>query len=75
MSRTRRSLPEDELPCYATDHQTGDVTPNPVFRHGRWWDGYRYAHHRRDLESDQQRLLNNQLLGTFMDSQSASAGL
>lgn len=75
MSRNRRSLPEDELPVYATDSHTGDVTPDPVLRHGQWWDGFMHDHHRRDLERDRQRLRRNQDMRRFVRNQSASADL
>ena len=72
MSRSRQSLPTDELPVYATDSYAGDVTANPVFRFGRWWDGFLFAHHRRDLERDRARLRRNRLIRSFVNGQSVS---
>lgn len=65
----------DEWPVYATDSHTGDVTANPVFRFGRWWDGFVFAHHRRDLQRDQARLRRNREIRAFVSGQSASADL
>ena len=75
MSRNRRSLPPDDWPVYATDSYTGDTTANPVFRYGQWWDGFMYAHHRRDLARDQERVRRNRLIRSFVEGQSASADL
>jgi len=59
----------------ATDHLTGDTSPNVVYRKGKWWTQYRYAMTERDRDRDLERLRLNRLVGDFLRAQKNDPGL
>lgn len=76
MARGGRRLPNDpDFPPVASDWETGEISPNVVFREGKWWDIDHYEMDRKDELDDLRRFKRNRSLSTFLANQSASTGL
>ena len=76
MSRGRPPLPDLGLgPSNASDWATGDDCARPVYREGKWWEGYHYDTVRRDFWRDRERLRRNRAVRRFLGAQGADPGL
>ena len=76
MPRTRTPLPDLGFgPSQASDWATGDVSPNVIFREGKWWTRYHYDTTARDRDRDRQRVRRHQAVSRFFSSQATDPGL
>lgn len=78
MPRVRTQLPKlVGTHSVASDWKTGDIVQDVVFRDGKWWDAYKWAHDSdgASYERDRARIRKNRSVSRFLSSQSTDPGL